>query len=147
MLRVARVDDLETLVAYNRAMARETEDLELDPQVLRAGVLALLEGRRPGRYYVVEEEGRVVAQLMITYEWSDWRNRDVWWIQSVYVAPDARRHGHYRTLYLHVLEEAKRAGAGGVRLYVDRRNTRAQATYQALGMDGAHYQVFEQMFT
>lgn len=147
VIRRAQIADLDTLVAYNLAMARETEGLELDRAVLRAGVRAVLEGQRPGLYFVVEMAGRVIAQLMITFEWSDWRNRDVWWIQSVYVSPEARRRGHYAALYRHVLAEAKDAGAGGVRLYVDRRNTRAQTTYAALGMNGDHYQVYEAMFT
>lgn len=146
MIREARRDDAEALVAGNLAMAEETEGLRLDPEVLRAGVRAVLEGRAAGRYYVAEEAGRVVAQLMITHEWSDWRNRDVWWIQSVYVWPEARARGRYRALYEHVLEQARAAGAGGVRLYVDTRNQRAQSVYTALGMDGGHYRVFERMF-
>ena len=146
MIRRARIEDAAALVAGNLAMARETEQLQLDPAVLRAGVAAILEERAPGRYYVFEEEGRVLAQLMITYEWSDWRNRVVWWIQSVYVDPAHRQRGLYRQLYAVVREEARAAGAAGLRLYVDATNTRAQAVYTALGMDGGHYRVFEAMF-
>jgi len=83
---------------------------------------------------------------MVTQEWSDWRDAWVWWIQSVYVWPKARRQSAYRRLYQHVLAEAEAAGAAGIRLYVDKRNQRAQQTYQNLGMNGDHYQVFEKMF-
>ena len=107
---------------------------------------ALLEDRAPGRYWVAERGGQVVGQLLITYEWSDWRNRLVWWIQSVHVAPAARRHGVFRVLYAFARQEAQSAGAGGLRLYVDVTNTRAQAVYTAMGMNGDHYRVFEEMF-
>lgn len=146
MIRAARPEDLDALVHGNLAMARETEDLTLDEAVLRAGVRAVLSGETTASYRVLEREGRVVAQLMITHEWSDWRDRDVWWIQSVYVAPEDRRHGYFRALYEGVVDEARRAGAGGVRLYVDTRNLRAQAVYQALGMTVGHYAVCEAMF-
>lgn len=145
-VRRASTRDLDVLVAGNRSLAEETEQLTLDLAVLREGVLALLEDRAPGCYWVAERDGHVVGQLLITYEWSDWRNRMVWWIQSVYVDPDARRDGVFRTLYQHARAEAIRAGAGGLRLYVDVTNTRAQAVYAALGMNGNHYRVFEEMF-
>ena len=146
IVRAARAADLEALVAGNLAMAEETERVRLDVQTLRQGIGALLESRAPGRYWVAELDGRVVGQLLITFEWSDWRNRMVWWIQSVYVVPEARRHGVFRTLYDTARREAQAAGAGGLRLYVDTTNTRAQAVYTALGMDGGHYRVFEEMF-
>jgi GNAT superfamily N-acetyltransferase len=145
-VRPAALSDLDFIVSGNLALARETEEVALDAGVLRAGVQALLQQRVPGAYWVAEIDGVVVGQVMITFEWSDWRNRMVWWIQSVYVAPDARRHGVFRALYDHVRHEAKTAGAGGLRLYVDTRNTRAQQVYAALGMNGDHYRVFEAMF-
>jgi GNAT superfamily N-acetyltransferase len=145
-VRAAGIDDLETLVTGNLALADETERLRLDADTLRHGILALLESRAPGRYWVAELEGRVIGQLLITYEWSDWRNRMVWWIQSVYVAPEARSRGVLRTLYDAARREALAAGAGGLRLYVDTTNERAQAVYAALGMNGGHYRVFEDMF-
>lgn len=145
-IRAARPSDLEALVAGNAAMALETEGLTLDLPTLRAGVQAVLDGRVPGQFWVAEHEGRVVGQLLITYEWSDWRNRPVWWIQSVHVADDARRLGVFRALYAHARAEALAAGAGGLRLYVDDTNTRAQAVYTSLGMNGGHYRVFEDMF-
>jgi ribosomal protein S18 acetylase RimI-like enzyme len=145
-IRAGRLEDLELLVAGNAAMAKETEGIELDLPVLREGVRAVLEERVPGRYYLLEVEGRAVAQLLITFEWSDWRNRQVWWIQSVYVAPADRRRGYFEGLYRGVEAEAKAAGAAGLRLYVDHRNRAAQAVYTSLGMNGGHYQLFEAMF-
>jgi GNAT superfamily N-acetyltransferase len=145
-IRPATLDDLDAIVAGNLALAEESENLRLDRETLRAGVRALLEGRAPGRYWVADSEGVIVGQVLITFEWSDWRNRMVWWIQSVYVAPAARRGGIFRALYHHARNEAHREGAGGLRLYVDVTNSRAQAVYAALGMKGDHYRVFEDMF-
>ena len=144
-IRPATGADLDFIINANVALARETENVTLDAGVLRAGVRALLEDRAPGRYWIAEQDGRRVGQTLITFEWSDWRNRMVWWIQSVYVAPAARRGGIFRALYDHARKEAHRAGAGGLRLYVDVTNSRAQAVYAALGMKGDHYRVFEDM--
>jgi GNAT superfamily N-acetyltransferase len=146
IIRAATLDDLEAIVAGNLALAEESENIQLDRETLRAGVRALLEGRAPGRYWVADSEGLVVGQVLITFEWSDWRNRMVWWIQSVYVVPASRRGGIFRALYDHARKEARREGAGGLRLYVDVTNSRAQAVYAALGMKGDHYRVFEDMF-
>lgn len=146
MIRQGTIEDLDAIVEGNRRMAEETESLALDVATLRSGVSAVLTGARAGRYFVIEEEGGVVAQLMITYEWSDWRDATVWWIQSVYVAPSHRGRGLYRRLYEHVRDAAHDSGAAGIRLYVDERNAAAQKVYAALGMDGEHYRVFEAMF-
>jgi GNAT superfamily N-acetyltransferase len=145
-VRAAAVPDLEALVAGNIALADESEHVRLDADTLRQGIRALLESRAPGRYWVAEIDGRIAGQLLVTFEWSDWRNRMVWWIQSVYVAPDARGRGVLRALYDVARREAVTAGAGGLRLYVDTANTRAIAVYTALGMNGDHYRVFEDMF-
>ena len=145
-IRPADASDLDFIVSCNQCLAEETEHLRLDETTLRAGVGALLEGRAPGRYWVAEREGRPVGQLAVTYEWSDWRNRTVWWIQSVYVMPEARAGGVFRALYDHARREAHAAGAGGLRLYVDTSNADAQAVYSAIGMNGHHYRVFEDMF-
>lgn len=149
-VRPATLDDLDTVVHGNAAMARETENLELDAETLRAGVRAVLEERVAGRYYVLEESGTaggtVVAQLLVTQEWSDWRNRAVWWIASVYVPPERRREGLFAVLYRAVVELARSEGAGGVRLYVDRTNGAAMRVYEALGMNGEHYTMYEAMF-
>ena len=146
LIRLATLEDLDAIVAGNIALADESEGVRLDSRTLRDGVRALLEGEAPGRYWVAEFDGTVVGQLLITFEWSDWRNRMVWWIQSVYVAPTARRRGIFRALYQHAKREARAQGAGGLRLYVDVTNSRAQAVYAALGMNGEHYRVFEDMF-
>ena len=145
-VRAATRADLEALVAGNLALADESEHLRLDADTLRAGILALLESRAPGRYWVAELDGRTAGQLLVTFEWSDWRNRMVWWIQSVYVVRDARGRGVLRALYDVARREAVAAGAGGLRLYVDATNARAIAVYTALGMNGDHYRVFEDMF-
>ena len=144
--RAATLADLGPLVAGNIALARESEALHLDADTVRAGVRAVLERRAPGEYWVVETGGRVVAQLLITYEWSDWRNRIVWWIQSVYVIPERRRQGLFANLYRQIVRAARDAGAGGVRLYVEHENRNAQAVYAALGMDGERYRMYEAMF-
>jgi len=144
--RVATPADLDALVAGNIALARETEGLLLDAPTVRAGVGAVLAGRASGTYHVIEVEGRVVAQLLITHEWSDWRNRMVWWIQSVYVPPERRGQGLFAHLYRYIVDAARAAGAAGVRLYVEHTNSRAQGVYTALGMQGGRYRVFEAMF-
>jgi len=146
IVRDATNTDLEALVAGNIALADESEHIRLDAETLREGIRALLELRAPGRYWVAELDGRVAGQLLVTFEWSDWRNRMVWWIQSVYVVPDARGRGVLRALYDVARREALAAGAGGLRLYVDTANTQAIAVYTALGMNGDHYRVFEDMF-
>ena len=146
MVRAAGLGDLDVLVAGNLALAEETERVRLDADTLRQGIRALLESRAPGRYWVAELEGRVVGQLLVTFEWSDWRNRMVWWIQSVYVMPNVRGRGVLRTLYDATRREALASGSGGLRLYVDTTNVRAQKVYAALGMSGDHYRVFEEMF-
>ena len=127
-------------------MARETEDVELDRFVCTRGVEAVFEDRTLGRYFVAERGDQLVGCLMITPEWSDWRNGVVWWIQSVYVVPDARGKGVYAGLYKFVQSlAAANESVKGIRLYVDRRNKAAQEVYTRLGMNGEHYQVFEWM--
>ena len=145
-VRVATRLDLQSLVDGNVALAHESEALRLEPATVRAGVSAVLDGRVPGRYFVLEDGGIVVAQLLVTHEWSDWRNRPVWWIASVYVAPERRRQGLFAVLYRAVVDFARRAGAAGVRLYVDRNNHAAMRVYEALGMNGEHYTLYEDMF-
>ncbi|MCB9671174.1 MAG: GNAT family N-acetyltransferase [Alphaproteobacteria bacterium] len=145
-VRPATLDDLEGIVRRNLALCDETEDFALDPGVVRSGVARVFAEDVGASYWIAERDGRIAGQLMVTTEWSDWRDRPVWWIQSVYVEPDDRRYGVYRALHDHVLGRARQAGAAGVRLYVETRNERAQRTYRAVGMDGGHYAVFETMF-
>jgi ribosomal protein S18 acetylase RimI-like enzyme len=144
-IRDARPADRECLARGNEAMALETERKRLDPQIIRQGVATALGDRAHGRYFVAEDEaGNVVGQLMVTYEWSDWRNGQFWWIQSVYVLPAARNQGVFRALYDHV-EALTRATPGviGLRLYVESDNVAAQRTYRRCGMDDSGYRVFE----
>jgi GNAT superfamily N-acetyltransferase len=124
-------------------MAFETEHKRLDPAVLRAGVEGAIAGPASAQYYLAEDRGRVVGQLMVTFEWSDWRNADFWWIQSVYVHPDFRSRGIFATLYRHVERLARDAGACGLRLYVERDNAGAQSAYRRLGMTDSDYLVYE----
>ena len=146
-VRPARADDLEHLVACNAALARETEDRALDDSRLRRGVSALLADRIRGEYFLATEGARVDGCLLVTREWSDWRAGWFWWIQSVYVVPEARRKGVYRALHEDVLRRARAAGdVCGVRLYVDRDNRAAQSVYQRLGMTPTSYSVFETDF-
>jgi ribosomal protein S18 acetylase RimI-like enzyme len=144
-IREGRPEDRDVLVGFAAAMAQETEDKALDLATLRAGTAALLADPARGRTFVVESDGEVVASLMLTLEWSEWRNGFFWWIQSVYVRPEQRRHGHYRRLHEHVRTlAAATPGVCGLRLYVEQENRAAQETYRALGMEETHYRLFEE---
>lgn len=143
-VRRGEASDADAIVAFNAAMARETEGRELDEQRLARGVRRVIEDARHGFYLVATDEGgRMVGQLMITHEWSDWRDSVFWWIQSVYVHPDHRRQGVYRALHALAEKLARKAGACGLRLYVERENVAAQATYRRLGMARTRYEMFE----
>ena len=145
-IRRARPGDADTIAGFNIAMAKETEGVVLDPAVIGPGVRAAVADPARSLYFVAEESGRVVGQTMVTYEWSDWRNGFLWWIQSVYVAPEARERGVFKALHARVVEEAKAAGSVGIRLYVFDGNARAQKVYARLGMKDGHYRVLEEMF-
>src|SRR5687768_10673883 len=145
-IRPARLEDAPVLVEFNHRLAAETEGIALDIPTLQKGVRAIFADPAKGQYFVAETDARVVGQLMITHEWSDWRNGDIWWVQSVYVHPDFRRRGLFRALYDHARRAAKEAGAVGVRLYVEENNVNAQAVYRQLGMSLTHYQVMEEMW-
>lgn len=146
LFRDATRADVPAIIEFQIAMARETEELDLDRDILTKGVTALFDDPSLGRYYVAGAEGRAVASLMITYEWSDWRNGMVWWIQSVYVVPEYRKRGIYAGLYAHIKTIVEPdPSIRGIRLYVDNRNVSAQQVYARLGMEGEHYRVFEWM--
>jgi len=144
IIRDARPADAATIVEFNVKMAMETEGRPLAPELINPGVRAVLEDSRRGRYWVAEIDGQVVGQLMVTYEWSDWRNGVFWWIQSVFIRDDCRRKGIFSGLHRHVEALARStADVCGLRLYVERENRRAQKTYEALGMTSPGYQVME----
>ena len=138
-------DDAETLVKFNRNMANETENIDLDENTVNSGVSTMLENPNFGFYLVAEVNKQVVGSLMITTEWSDWRNAQYWWIQSVYAMPMFRKQGIYRSLYEHVkLMASKRKDVYGFRLYVEKHNRIAQETYRKLGMHETEYFMFEE---
>jgi GNAT superfamily N-acetyltransferase len=143
-IRRATPADADTIAAFNSAIAEETEGRPLPPEVIGRGVRRLLSDPNLGVYYVAERDGRPVGQLLITHEFSDWRDGVFWWIQSVYVSPAARRTGVYRALHEHVASEARAAGdVCGLRLYTDRANAVAQEVYRRLGMSPARYVMYE----
>ena len=145
-IRDATADDWQTIVEYNLQLAAETENKVLDRPTIEAGVKAVLADDRKGRYFVAIAAGEIIGQMMHTWEWSDWRNGNVWWLQSVYVKHAARRQGVFRGLYRHL--EALAAddpGVVGLRLYVEIENVRAKQTYEQLGMQDADYLVMEAM--
>lgn len=143
-IRKARLTDATILADFNSRLAWETEQLKLDAQTIQRGVRAVLKDDGKGTYFVAEIEGEVVGQLLITSEWSDWRNGNFWWIQSVYVAAEHRQAGVFRRLFEHVQILAQsRRDVCGLRLYVEKHNDRAQHTYAKLGMTKTHYEIFE----
>jgi GNAT superfamily N-acetyltransferase len=143
-VRLATPSDVSIIAEFNAAMAKETEEIELNRERLRRGVEALFADPSKGLYYIAESNRKIAGQLMVTYEWSDWRNATFWWIQSVYVRPEYRRHGVFRALYRSIETIAgTRGDVCGVRLYVDHSNGHAQKTYESLGMKHSHYEMME----
>jgi ribosomal protein S18 acetylase RimI-like enzyme len=141
----ATIDNLSDIVSFQIAMALETEGINLDEAVITSGVKAVFDDLSKGVYFIVKDGDKAIASNLITYEWSDWRNRNIWWIQSVYVRPEYRKQGVFKTLYNHLKEQVELNNIGGLRLYVDKTNTRANEVYTRLGMDGEHYDYFEWM--
>jgi len=151
IIRDAHADDAALIARWMIALAWETEHKALDPDTVARGVRAVFEQPARGRYFIaeraVDERNATVGMLMLTHEWSDWRDGDWWWIQSVYVDPEHRRSGVYRTLYEHVHALAQATPeVCGLRLYVERENANAQRTYASLGMSDAGYAMFEDEF-
>jgi len=144
-IRIATASEAEDLVKFNQAMALETEGKSLETGILTPGVEAVFVDDSKGFYVVAEENDKIVGGLMITYEWSDWRNKWFWWIQSVYILPEVRGRRVYSQLYNFVKDTAnKRGDVCGFRLYVEKENTRAQAVYEKLGMKESHYLMYEE---
>ena len=135
---------IDNIIDFNIAMALETEGKDLDPETVREGVLAVCNRDDLGFYVIAERSGRSIGQLLITYEWSDWRNALFWWIQSVYVRPEYRRQGVYKALHYYVSECARQQDeVCGLRLYVDKDNRIAQGVYSGLQMRPTHYDMYE----
>ena len=144
IVREATRHDTDDIVRFQQEMALETEGKILDEVTLKNGITAIFDSSEKGFYLVAEVDGNLVGSLLITYEWSDWRNATFWWIQSVFVDGNWRRKGIYRSMHDHVLSYAEsREGICGIRLYVERTNKIAQQTYSDLGMTHSHYDLYE----
>jgi len=147
LVRLAQDRDIETLARFNVALAWETEQKKLKPAVVIKGLNTLMSNPRHGFYTVAEAAGRVVGCVMITYEWSDWRCGQFWWIQSVYVDPEFRRRGVFRRLYEHLKAKAsEESNVCGFRLYVEHSNLAGQSTYAGVGMEEISFKFFEESF-
>jgi GNAT superfamily N-acetyltransferase len=144
-IRKAKPSDAQSIIDFQLKMAWETEEMKLIRETVTKGVQAVFEDRSRGEYFVAENDGQIIASLLITYEWSDWRNCNVWWFQSVYVVPEFRRQGVFRKMYNHIRQLAEDQDIAGLRLYVETKNSRAQKTYEALGMSSEHYSFYEWM--
>ena len=145
-IRIAKAEDANSLVEFNQAMALETEGKRLNADILKNGVEAVFYDKSKGFYVVAEEDEQIVGGLMVTFEWSDWRNGWFWWIQSVYILPDFRGKRIYSFLYEFVKNKAAEQGnVCGFRLYVEKENVNAQKVYEKLGMESSHYLMYEEM--
>lgn len=147
-IRAACWDDWPVIADFNTRLAFESEQKRLDPDKIRPGVQALLQDPAKGRYFVAQDGagGPVIGQIMHTYEWSDWRNGPIWWLQSVYIAAEHRQRGVFRALFEHLVQLAETENVLGVRLYVEQENVRAHLTYEKLGLKPAGYFVMERWF-
>jgi GNAT superfamily N-acetyltransferase len=146
-IRSAQFDDWPTIADFNTRLAYETEGKRLDPDTIAQGVRTLLLQPQHGRYFVACIQDRIVGQIMHTREWSDWRNGEIWWLQSVYVLSEFRQRGVFRALFAHLQSLAQASSdVIGLRLYVEEHNTRAQEAYLTLGLKRAGYAVMEHVF-
>ena len=144
--REAKKTDYKVIAGFQEKMAWETEHFKLDTDTVLKGVEAVFNDVSKGKYYVVEDDGKVISSLLTTYEWSDWRNNFVIWIQSVYVLSDYRKKGIFRMMYSEIKKIVEKSDKySGIRLYVDKTNVNAQKVYKKLGMEGEHYSLFEEM--
>ena len=138
------VDDIESIVQFQAKMAMESEGTTLNLEKVTKGVTAAMNDESKGIYWVAKVNGKVIGSLMVTREWNDWNNEWYWWIQSVYVLPDYRKHGVYKAMYSTLKEVAKENKVSQIRLYVDKTNHPAQQVYQRLGMHESHYLMYEE---
>lgn len=146
IIREAQKNEAEIIASFQIKMAFETENMQLDENKIKQGVIAVFNDKSKGYYYVAEYHGKIIASLLTTYEWSDWRNAQVLWIQSVYVTKEFRKKGVYKKMYQHIKNKVWiDENYCGIRLYVDKTNTNAQKVYTRLGMSGDHYLTFEDM--
>jgi ribosomal protein S18 acetylase RimI-like enzyme len=145
-IRLATLDDAQSIANFNINMASETENIHLKPEVILAGAQRLITDTALGYYLVAETDNQIIGSLMVTTEWSDWRNGQFWWIQSVYIIPEWRRKGLYRSLYEKVKSLAEsNDNICGFRLYVEKENTVAQSAYEKVGMLETHYKMYEEL--
>lgn len=146
LIRLAQQEDAPALIEFNQAMALETEGKQLETGVLQSGVEAVFADEKKGFYVVAEAEGKIIGGLMVTFEWSDWRDGWFWWIQSVYILPEGRGRKIYSRLYDFVKEKARASGdVCGIRLYVEKENEHAQKVYEKVGMEKSYYLMYEEM--
>lgn len=146
VIRKSQLRDLPTLIDFQQRLALETENFELDAATVKKGIEAMFKDPAKGTYFVAEVDGELAGCHSITYEWSDWRNGMVWWLQSVYVAEKHRKNGVFKAMFENLKSLiANDPSLAGLRLYVDKTNTRAQKVYESIGMNGEHYSVFELM--
>lgn len=144
--REAIKDEHKIIAGFQQKMALETENYHLNIEIVTKGVIAVFNDATKGKYYIIEKEGKVIASLLTTFEWSDWRNSKVIWIQSVYVLPEYRKKGVFNLMYSNIKKNVSENNEySGIRLYVDKTNTNAQKVYTKIGMQGNHYSLFEDM--
>lgn len=144
MIREATIKDMDTIIDFQLKMAMETENVKLDVNILKSGVNTLFNKPEMGLYYVAEVDGKVVGSTMTTYEWSDWRNATIIWLQSVYFLPEYRNQKLFSKMYAYIKAKVEADNSiGGIRLYVDKTNLHAQKVYNAIGMNGEHYDTYE----
>jgi len=143
-IRKAEIADAKSIIDFQQKMARETENIKLNIDVLTKGVNTVFNDSSKGIYYVAIDQNKIIASLLTTYEWSDWRNGCILWIQSVYVLPEFRGKGVFGKMYQHLKSMVKNSDEYlGLRLYVDHTNKKAQNVYDKIGMDGEHYRMYE----
>jgi ribosomal protein S18 acetylase RimI-like enzyme len=144
--REAIASEINIIAGFQQKMAYETEHFRLNSETVAQGVQAVFNNSAKGKYYVVEDDGKVISSLLTTYEWSDWRNSTVIWIQSVYVLPEYRNKGVFKLMYSEIKKITdNNPGYSGIRLYVDKTNIKAQNVYTKIGMQSEHYSLFEEM--